>query len=178
MHWRKPTCSNQDPAKTRIEYFSKRIPQYRISSQQTCDVVSFSSISVSEKIRAQRSFKCLKLPTGMEPHTSCVCPQSTLSPWSSAVLPHHPPAPPTSWRLTVPFPRGYSTLSLHADRGELPEVLSWQSHLAFFSCSSGVNSLCGLRFIATKLPEEPPEKVAFHGLARENQPKRQTDKDT
>lgn len=111
----------------------------------------------------------------MEPHTSCVCPQSTLSPWSSAVLPHHPPAPPTSGRLTVPFLRGYSTLSLHADRGELPEVLSWQSP-GFFSCSSRkkTTSLCGFRFIATKLPEEPAEKVAFHGLAKENQPKRQT----
>ena len=54
-------------------------------------------------------------------------------------------------------------------KGELSEILSWQSQVGFFSCSSGVNSLCGLGFIATKLPEEPAEKVAFHGLAKEDQ---------
>ena len=32
-----------------------------------------------------------------------------------------------------------------------------------------MNSRCGLGFIATKLPEEPAEKVAFHGLGKENQ---------
>lgn len=41
-----------------------------------------------------------------------------------------------------------------------------------------MNSLCGLGFIATKLPEEPAEKVAFHGLAKENQLKEQTYKGT
>lgn len=89
----------------------------------------------------------------------------------SADVPHLSPRPlpalpPTSWRLTVPFPNGHLALvsPCRQMKTKPPEVLSWQSWVGFVFCSSGVSSLHSFGCVATELLGEPIESLCFMDL--------------